>query len=117
MALRGEGGEARRMRRARSIWAELIRQYERSGKELEQWAAERKIPPKTLRWWMWRLRREQAEEVSLVPVRVVASTAPTARRPEEESAVIEAVLTDGVRLRFPVGVSSEAVAELIARLR
>jgi len=71
MALRGGGGEARRMRRARSIWAELIRQYERSGKELEEWAAERKIPPKTLRWWMWRLRREQAEEVSLVPVRVV----------------------------------------------
>jgi len=117
MAARGGTGEARGMRRARGIWAELIRQYERSGKELEQWAAERKIPPKTLRWWIWRLRREQTEQVSLVPVRVVASTAPTARCPEDEGAVIEAVLGDGVRLRFPVGVSSEMIAEVIARLR
>jgi hypothetical protein len=67
------------MRRARRIWIELIRQYERSGLSIEKYAAKREIPEKRLRWWMWRLRREEQAQPSLLPVRVVASTAPVAR--------------------------------------
>ena len=107
------------MRRARPIWVELIKQYERSGLSTEEYAAKRGIPVTTLRWWIWRLRREQAEETTpVLPVRVIASTAPTARRPSDESAAaeVEVALSDGLRLRF-AGASSELIVEVVSRLR
>ena len=107
------------MRRARRIWVELIKQYERSGLSTEAFAEKRGIPITTLRWWIWRLRREQAEESTpLLPVRVIASTAPTARQSSDESAVaeVEVALADGLRLRF-AGASSELIVEVVSRLR
>jgi hypothetical protein len=103
-------------RRTREIWSNLVRQLERSGLTPEQFAEKRGIPPKTLRWWMWRLRTG-SEGPSLLPVRVIASTAPTARDPEMDGAAIEVMLPDGVRLRFERGVGSEVVVEVVARLR
>ena len=108
--------EAARMRRARGIWIELIRQFEKSGLTTEQYAAKRGIPVKTLRWWMWRLRREQHEEAApLLPVRVVPSTAPEGRG-DEDVAAVEVELTDGVRLRF-VGTPVSAVVQVVSLLR
>lgn len=104
-------------RRTREIWSNLIRQQERSGKSDEQFASERGIPVKTLRWWKWKLRRDSDEEPSLLPVRVVASTAPTARRPGDPDAVIEAMLPDGVCLRFCGDTAAEVVVEVVSRLR
>ena len=106
------------MRRARPIWVELIKQYERSGLTTEEFADKRGIPVKTLRWWMWRLRREQAEESTpLLPVRVIASTAPRARRSDESAtAEVEVALADGLQLRF-AGASSELIVEVVSRLR
>jgi hypothetical protein len=104
------------MRRARGIWIELIRQCEKSGLSTEEYAAKRGIPVKTLRWWIWRLRREQDEEAApLLPVRVIPSTAPAGRGGEDVAAV-EVELTDGVRLRF-VGAPVSAVVEVVSRLR
>lgn len=37
------------MRRAREIWVNVIRQFEKSGLKQEEFAAERKIPVGTLR--------------------------------------------------------------------
>ena len=103
-------------RRTREIWSNLIRQLERSGKDDEQFADERGIPVKTLRWWKWKLRQE-SDEPFLLPVRVVASTAPTARRPGDGEAVIEAMLPDGVCLRFCGEAAPEVVVEVVSRLR
>jgi hypothetical protein len=104
------------MRRARGIWVELIRQCDKSGLSTEAYAAKRGIPVRTLRWWIWRLRREQEEQgAPVLPVRVIPSTAPEGRGGEDLAAV-EVELTDGVRLRF-VGAPVGAVVEVVSRLR
>jgi hypothetical protein len=91
----------------------LIGQCERSGKTVEDFAAERKIPVGTLRNWIYRIRREKAEqEAPILPVRVVASTALTARRRSDEGAAVEVLL-----VRFGGGVSSDFIADVVSRLR
>ena len=102
---------------ARDIWVGVIRQLEESGLTHEQFADERNIPVSTLRYWIYRLRREAPESPSLLPVRVIASTAPSARQSFDELPAIEAVLPDGLRVRFAAGTDAEMVAQLLERLR
>lgn len=55
---------------------------------------------------------------ALVPVRVIASTAPVARQVGlEQTGSVDVILVDGTRLRFPAGVSATFVAEIIVALR
>ena len=55
--------------------------------------------------------------MSLVPVRVIASTAPTARRLDDEAGAIEVDVGETVRLRFPPGTPPSVIAELVTLLR
>jgi hypothetical protein len=99
-------------RRTREIWRNLIKQFEKSGKTREEFAAERQIPVGTLRSWIYKLKQEADEqETAILPVRMVASTAPTARRPED-GAPVEVML-----LRFGSGATSEFIVEVVSRLR
>jgi hypothetical protein len=73
----------------------------------------------TLQNWLYRLRREGRggkDAPRILPVRVVASTAPTARRSDEGAGVLEIVLPSGVRLRFPMGTDGEYVAAIVKRV-
>lgn len=100
-------------RRTHEIWRNLIGQLERSGKTAEQFAAEREIPLGTLRKWLYRLRREKAdEEAAILPVRVVSSASPSARRPVDDAGPVEVML-----VRFASGAASELIAEVVTRLR
>lgn len=100
-------------RRTREIWRNLIGQFERSGKTQEQFAEEREIPLTTLRAWIYRFRREQEDEgASILPVRVIGSASPSARRPEDEAATVEVLL-----VRFASSASSDFIADVVARLR
>jgi hypothetical protein len=102
-------------RRTREIWRNLVGQFERSGKTAEQFAAEREIPVGTLRGWIYRLKREKAEEATaILPVRVISSASPSGarRREDDESGSVEVVL-----VRFASGTASELIAELVSRLR
>jgi len=100
-------------RRTREIWQNLIGQLERSGKSVEEFAAEREIPVGTVRNWIYRLRREKAEgEAAILPVRVISSASPAARRPDDEAATVEVML-----LRFSSSASSEFIADVVSRLR
>lgn len=102
-------------RRTREIWQNLIRQFERSGKRQDEFAAERGIPVGTLRSWIYRLKRESAEEAAaILPVRVISSASPSAaRRPEDEGgAAVEVML-----VRFASGAASELIVDVVTRLR
>jgi transposase len=66
-------------RRAQAQWARLVAEWKRSGLTARQFASRRKIEPKTLSWWAWRLRGvgaqqprrdEPGERVELVSVAV-----------------------------------------------
>ena len=102
-------------RRTREVWRNLIGQLERSGKTVEQYAAEREIPVGTLKNWVYRLRREKAEEETpVLPVRVISSASPSGARRREDSgeAAVEVML-----VRFASGAASELIVEVVSRLR
>ena len=105
-------------RRERSSWIRLVVELERSGLPHAEFATKHGVGLATLRSWLYRLRKERAvaQAPSLLPVRVIASTAPTARWQREDGAAIEAELPSGVRLRFSSGVDPDYVAELVRRL-
>ena len=101
------------MRRTREIWANLIRKFEKSGKTMEEFAAEREIPVGTLKNWIYRIRKaREEEEASILPVRVVTSTAPSARRLEDGSGGVEVML-----VRFASSAASDFIADVVTRLR
>ena len=115
-------GDARRMGKARENWVAIVGQFERSGLTQEAFAEQRHIAVGTLRSWIYRLRRESdAVEgdaaAPILPVRVVASTAPWARRPDGDTApAIEVAVGETVRVRFPLGTAPSVIAEVVALL-
>ena len=100
----------------REFWVATVDEFERSELTQESFARQRRIPVATLRSWIYKLRRERKASVTLVPVRVVASTAPTARS-AAVSGEIEIELKSGVRLRLSTAVDLDYVAALVQRLR
>ncbi len=100
----------------RESWVAIVAEFERSELTQEGFARRRGIPVTTLRTWIYKLRRERKASVSLVPVRVVASTAPAARGATAASGEIEIELKTGVRLRLSTAVDPDYVAALAQRL-
>jgi hypothetical protein len=100
-------------KRTREIWRNLIGQFERSGKTQDEFAAERGIPVGTLRSWIYKLKREQPENAAaILPVRVISSPSPSARRSESESGAVEVIV-----VRCASGTAAELIAEVVSRLR
>ena len=102
--------------RGREFWGSKIAEYERSELTQESFAQQRGIAVSTLRWWLAKLRQERRSSVSLVPVRVIASTAPTARSAADADRAIEIELKTGVRLRVTTDVALDYVVALAQRL-
>lgn len=100
----------------REFWVTIVDEFERSALTQERFAQQRGVQVATLRSWLYRLRRERKASVSLVPVRVVASTAPAARGAAVVGGEIEIELTTGVRLRLTTAVDLDYVAALAQRL-
>lgn len=108
-------------RRSQAIRQAVLLEYERSGLTQAAFAERRGVPVGTLRSWIYRSRRGVApvsEGPRILPVRVIASTAPTARWSSEPGTAteVEVALSDGVQLRF-VGASTEFLVEVVSRLR
>jgi len=112
------------MRRGgRAFWLNLVREYEAgrgNGEPQRQFAARHGVKLSTFRSWLYRRSREDgADEVAprLLPVRVIASTAPTARQQgEADVAAIEAELPSGMRVRFAAALGAELIADVLRRL-
>jgi hypothetical protein len=100
--------------RGREYWVATVEEFERSKLTQERFALRRGVAVTTLRSWIYRLRRERKASVSLVPVRVIASTAPVAR--EADAAEIAVELRTGALLRFTTGADLDYVAALVLRL-
>jgi len=102
--------------RGREFWVSKIAEYERSELTQESFAQQRGIAVSTLRWWISKLRQERRSSVSLVPVRVIASTAPPARSTADADRAIEIELKTGVRLRVTTDAALDYVVALAQRL-
>lgn len=103
--------------RSRAEWVDLVRRYNESGLSQAKFAVANGVRADGLSYWVRQLREKQGDGAAMLPVRVVASTAPAAREPESNRAEIEAVLPDGLRLSFPRGTKPQMIAGVITRLR
>jgi hypothetical protein len=104
--------------RNRATWTALIEELEGSELSQKEFADLHGLSVSAIRSWICRLRREERVAAPrMLPVRVVASTAPTARGPGDDDLLVEVSLSDGLLLRFRSGADLAYTAELIARLR
>lgn len=123
----------------RALWTKVVSDFELSGLSQREFAEQKKIELSNLRYWIYRLRNDSrplatekkdppaaAEQRSpakapdvgsrLVPVRVVASTAPKARWQGEGDGLLELAFPSGARLRFPAGTDLKYLRQLVAVL-
>jgi len=95
-------------RRGGEFWITAIAEFERSKLTQEAFTQRRGA-----RWRRYVVDLSGApESVSLVPVRVIASTAPTVRRSSESADELEVELASGERLRFATSIDLDDVAAL-----
>lgn len=114
-------------RRSAEEWASVLRQWERSGAKLPEFAARVGVPLATLMWWRWRLSKAQRsrskgkraarlvskKKTGLVPVRVV-QLVPAAGVASAESAI--EIVTAGAAVRVRSGFDSDALERVLVVL-
>jgi len=118
-----------RQRRSREEWQRLIGDLGSSGLTPPQFAAERGLHPKTLAYWIYRLRRDavpgadrdkwaipQFLPVSLrcTPARPMKSS--TQVLPAGNAGVIEAWFREDLRVRFATTVDCDYLGRLFAAM-
>jgi hypothetical protein len=123
----------------KALWTKVVADFELSGQTQREFAEARQIELSRLRYWLYTLRNASrplategevpsvdaadkpgkrqapAEGSRMLPVRVVASTAPKARYPES-AALLELTLPSGACLRFPSGTDLAYLRQLASAL-
>ena len=105
-------------KRTSTEWAELVREWQRSGLTARGFAKRAKLNPQTLMWWRWRLatkdpsrtprRAPQAKAgAALVPVQVIQ-----VREPAAAETPVDVVLGDVV-VRVRRGFDSATLARVL----
>ena len=97
--------------RAESRWRSLIREQEKSGLTVREFAARRGIAAGTLFWWRSRLRSRQRSQ--LVAVEVVDHEAKDAA----VSGMFELGIDDRLTLRISAGFDAGELRRLVQALR
>jgi len=120
----------------RTLWTTVVADFELSGLTQREFAEQKQIDLSKLRYWLYRFRnasrplaaekeelavkspeqRAPTEVARMVPVRVVASTAPKAREAVADAGLLELALPSGACLRFPPGTDLGYLRQLAAAL-
>jgi transposase-like protein len=102
-------------RRSREFWKRLVAEVER-GRTIARTAERHGVKPKTLAWWRWTLRREDARvtNAQVLPVVFSAGSAPAIVTSTEPIAI---ALPGDVSIRVPIGSDVSFVAALVAAVR
>lgn len=103
-------------RRSRSEWLSIIKAFKRSGGSHEEFCKERGLNLGSFRGWLYRLKKEPAPEVALVPVTVTGATSAAAHAAVWPGAEI-VVAVASVDVRVVPGTDVAYVAALVAELR
>jgi hypothetical protein len=118
----------------RTHWTKVVAEFEQSGQTQREFAEQRQIELSRLRYWIYTLRhasrplvtgredlsvksperRAPTEAARMLPVRVVASTAPKARPGTGGALLLELELPSGMCLRFPSGTDLGYLRQLAA---
>ncbi|WP_084668358.1 IS66 family insertion sequence element accessory protein TnpA [Myxococcus stipitatus] len=104
-------------------WRRLVLELEESGQTHKEFAAAKAVSVSTLQFWLYKLRREARRANAppvLLPVEIVDSAAPSARRggalPGGAPGLLEAALPSGVVVRFPEGTDVAYLRAVLAGL-
>jgi hypothetical protein len=128
----------------KALWTKVVADFELSGQTQREFAEARQIELSRLRYWLYTLRSASrplatgsedpsvkpadapssksapTEGSRMLPVRVVASTAPKARRGMIDAprgdALLELALPSGALLRFPAGTDLAYLRQLAGAL-
>lgn len=100
-------------RLGRETWVRLLEELRASGVTQREFAEERGLSVSTLQFWIRKLRRERSTP-RFLPVRVVASAAPSAR-PANTSGV-EVLTANGHLVRFPREADPKFIGAVLAEL-
>jgi hypothetical protein len=101
----------------RETWAKRVERWKDSGLSATEFATEIGVTPKALSWWKWQLgkgakrkparRQPKARKVALSPMTFVEMSAPA------RSDVLELVMPNGIRVRVPAPVDSDALGRVL----
>ena len=97
-------------------WRERLEQWKKSGKHIEVFAKEKKLPLKQLKWWRWRLgyssvKIADARPPDFLPVRVIEAQAPPLAG---VTVPIEIALPNGCVVRVAPGFDASTLQRVIA---
>ncbi|MEZ4321899.1 MAG: transposase [Myxococcota bacterium] len=86
--------DEQRKRRSKAEWAELVLQFESSGREAEDFARTHGLNPRTLKWWQSQLKAGSSYRKRSEPTSKSKSAAPVAAKPTKTRTKGLAVLTE-----------------------
>src|SRR5258708_4826252 len=101
-------------RKTRGEWRTIVRAFERSGQTHETFCAARALNVGSFRGWLYRLRRDAAPGVELVPVEVISRAAAA---PVIDGGAPIVVLVGDFELRVTPGTDPTYVARLVGEMR
>ncbi len=107
------------MQTARDRWAKRVQQWEQSGLTAAAFAAEWDINPRTLAFWKWKLRKEQAEvgaPTADSSPRFVDVTPPASAWWQVRAERIEVVIDDRIVVRIPDAFDPDALRRVVEAL-
>ncbi len=107
-------------RDTREIWAKRVERWADSGLTAAEFASEAGVNPRTLTFWKWRLRSVKAPAAKKQPVvdrrpafvELIGSSSGAA----DDSATLEIILRDGVRVRVPAGADEATLKRVVGVL-
>lgn len=108
-ARRGKVDESKK-----KFWQEAVARQAASRLPVSEWCRQESIKEPAFYWWRRRLASMPAGVTSVEPESVATDFLPVRLTP---SAMIEIVLTDGVRLQVTPGVTTDQLREVLRALR
>ena len=100
----------RQQKRSKSQWQEIIRQFERSGQSAKAFAAKKDLSIHSLKWWLYRLRKEaktREPSIKMLPVEISNKVSVSG---------VEVTCPGGSQIRFASDISPQALADFVKHL-
>jgi hypothetical protein len=97
----------KRMRRSRSFWAKLIKEFQPSGEPQVVFARRKRVSLSTFQAWLRKMRQDSEPPVQFVELHA---------EPHSRQVPVEVVVGDGLLVRLAGPVSVDEVVELVTKL-
>jgi hypothetical protein len=91
------------------VWARRVRRWRASGLTATEFASREGYRPATLRWWSWRLGRDEHRPTFVDATAMLVPTTPATN-------ALEIVIRESVRIRVSAGFDATLLRDVVAAL-